>query len=90
MPLVVSNQQSLNVPAEFSAYPNPNTGEFQIKGIEKMERLFVMDALGKKIEIEHVENFTYKLPNRAPNGLYVLSGQKDGQWLLFRIMKVAN
>ena len=90
MPLLVSNQQSLNVPAEFSAYPNPNTGEFQIKGIEKMEQLFVMDALGKKIEIEHVENFTYKLPNCAPNGLYVLSGQKDGQWLLFRIMKVAN
>ncbi len=60
-----------NINSVFSIFPNPNSGEFEIKGV-KEETIFISNELGQLIETKNLNaqnNYSVKI-NNLQNGIY--------------------
>jgi hypothetical protein len=61
-------------------YPNPNTGQFTIAGVEKGMMIEVYDYTGRKVSIISAADVTVHLDiENEPNGVYLVRIlDKDG------------
>lgn len=57
--------------AEFSIYPNPSKGEFNLSSSQTIEEIRVMDASGKQLEVINPQAKSYMLEINQP-GVYFL------------------
>ncbi len=62
-----------------SLYPNPNTGQFTIAGLEKGMMIEIYDLTGRKISIISASNETIQvnIPDQA-NGMYLIRISQNG------------
>lgn len=69
-----------NTKSSITIYPNPNSGNFIITGIEKGQIIEVYDALGQKVNSTTADNTTiYFDMSDKPNGTYLIQIlNKDG------------
>jgi hypothetical protein len=83
-----------DLPGGFTVQPNPNGGEFYVKGVVANEEELIMSVtniLGQNVHLEKVKTFNgildmrISLDNRLTGGLYILSIHSTSGTQTFRI-----
>jgi arabinogalactan endo-1,4-beta-galactosidase len=79
---VVSDIESEGI----SIYPNPTTGDFELKGLDKPTEIQVKDYMGRIVRIIHYPNNRIDISD-LPDGLYFLTLLLDNYVITMQLLK---
>lgn len=87
----LSNEETSFHQTTLNLYPNPSTGNFTIKGSEKISTVKISDLSGKTVYTENISSVSksFNLEGRLPSGIYIAeiqfeNGTKETKKIIIR------